>query len=130
MAWSVKLVTSTTLDRMAGYLFLGQQEGHHIHQRNKSLWYIDIQVLVSRKQKSHIPSFHPVQLPFPSIYAKFPFTPSLRSFLAKCSSVLFPCCNDQIAPFPEHARWNVHMCQHDHPGTHYPGGVPVRRSCK
>lgn len=83
-------------------------------------------LLVSRTQKSHIPSFHPdrsIDLSFP-LCKKIPFTPSLRSFLTKCNAVLFPCCNDQIVPFPEHARWTIHMCQHGHPGTRCPSGAP------
>lgn len=35
-----------------------QQGRHQIHQNNKPIWYIDIQVLVSRKYKSRIPPFH------------------------------------------------------------------------
>ena len=39
------------------------------------------------------PSFQ-IDCPFPwSMQKKFPFTPSLRSFPAKCSLVLFPYCN-------------------------------------
>ncbi len=41
-------------------------------KKAQSVWYIDIQVLVSRKQKSHSPPFQ--ILPAPLIYAKNPFS--------------------------------------------------------
>ena len=58
----------------------------------KSLWYIDIQVLVSWRQKRKIPcSTCPVQSPISlDLCKRFPFTPSLRPFQLKCSLVLFP----------------------------------------
>lgn len=130
--------------QLAAYLTLDHspQKFHQFYQflpkgkQNKSVWYIDIQVLVSRKEIPHIlpVQFH-IKCPFPLVHGlcnkKIQFTPSLRPWLAKCISLLFPAATHQITPFPEHARWNVHMCE-TWPST-YTGsecGAPTSPSCK
>ena len=106
-------------------------------QKSKSMrstvrvWYIDIQVLVSPQAKIPYLS-RPDRLSsrFPLIYAKNSIHSIAKTLPGEMLLSAFPCCNYQIAPFPEHARWNIHVCEPDHPDTLRPKGAPTSPSRK
>ena len=92
--------------------------GYRFHSSRKGMKSINKINMVHRHpglgiSQSRIPIF----LPSRSLVLSLDLCQNPLSLLAKniASEMLlsaFPCCNYQIAPFPEHARWNVRMCKH------------------
>ena len=105
-----------------GYRFHSSRKG--MKSINKSIWYIDIQVLVSRKAEFPYSSL-PDHLSFPSIYAKIPFHSSLRTLRAKCSSVLFPAATIRSLPFQSMLD-GMYVCVNMHSGPLYPKSAPTK----